>query len=379
MTRAMVKGSNVELKTGSVRAVLSWSPGPGGPEAPDIDASVLLLGEDDAVRWDEDFVFYNQPRHPSGLVRHVAKSRSGDALTDTVEAELSGLDPSVARVLLAASSDGGTFAGVDGLRLLLYAGGNGPDGSGDAGDAGGSGEALVRFDIEPETGSETAMLCGELYRRGDGWKFRALGQGYESGLEGLATEFGVSVDDEAAAPDPAAASPASAGAPTGSTPAPAAPSPSTPDTPSTSDPEAVTVPYIPGPHSVGPGMPAAPAHAPAHAPAAAAAASAGGGAEGTVPQPPHEPDFPEPDPVPDPGREPQPQPEPGPEPPGPPPGPPPEPPQPPPGQGGYAYPPPPQQPPSTRPAYGYPQPAYGYPQPDPEFTLPPQGPQFVGR
>ncbi|MEU3604693.1 TerD family protein [Streptomyces sp. NPDC035033] len=181
MTHAMLKGSNVPLDTAAVRAVLRWTPGPG---VPDVDASALVLGPDGRVRSDEDFVFYNQPRHPSGLVRRLPKKRVADGLTDTVEADLGGLDPSVDRVVLAASSDGGTFRAVTDLRIALYDAAAGPER-----------EPLALFDVTAETGEETAVICGELYRRGEGWKFRAVGQGYPTGLVGLATDFGISVDE----------------------------------------------------------------------------------------------------------------------------------------------------------------------------------------
>ncbi|WP_373300867.1 TerD family protein [Streptomyces violascens] len=180
MTHAMLKGSNVPLEAPAVRAVLRWSP---GADVPDVDASALLLAADGRVRSDEDFVFYNQPRHPSGLVRRLPKKRVAEGLTDTVEADLAALDRSVDRVLITASSDGATFRAVRDLRILLF-------------DAAVSGaEPVALFDVKPETGEETAIICGELYRRGDGWKFRAVGQGYPTGLVGLATEYGISVDD----------------------------------------------------------------------------------------------------------------------------------------------------------------------------------------
>ncbi|MFG2191455.1 TerD family protein [Streptomyces sp. NPDC048639] len=188
MTHAMLKGSNIPLEATAVRAVLRWTP---GRDVPDVDASALLLGSHGRVRSDADFVFYNQPQHPSGLVRHLAKKQLAEGLTDTVEADLSRLEPSVHRVVLAASADGGPFGRVRDLRVLLY----------DAAAAAGT-EPIATFDVRPETGDESALICGELYRRGDAWKFRALGQGYETGLVGLATEFGISVDEN----DPASAS-----------------------------------------------------------------------------------------------------------------------------------------------------------------------------
>ncbi|MFE9698047.1 TerD family protein [Streptomyces sp. NPDC006270] len=191
MTHTMLKGSNVPVDAAAVRAVLHWTPGAG---VPDVDASALLLGASGRVRSDEDFVFYNQPRHPSGLVRRLPKRSVPDGLTDTVEADLGSLDASVDQVVIAASSDGAAFAQVPDLRILLF----------DAAFA--EGEPLAVFDVRPETGEETAIICGELYRRGEGWKFRAVGQGYPTGLIGLATAFGISVDeseavDGAEAPD----------------------------------------------------------------------------------------------------------------------------------------------------------------------------------
>ncbi|WP_425315195.1 TerD family protein [Streptomyces scopuliridis] len=275
MTHAMLKGSNVPLDAMAVRAVLRWSPGAG---VPDVDASALLLGHSGRVRSDEDFVFYNQPRHPSGLVRRLPKKQVGDELTDTVEANLAALDPSVDQVVLAASSDGASFRHVTDLRILLY----------DA--AAADGEPLAVFEVRPETGEETAIICGELYRRGGGWKFRAVGQGYPTGLDGLATAFGILVDEteEAAADE---------------------------------SPEASEGPTVAAPRQLPPPPPLPPTQ--------------------PVAQPAY--GYPQP-PLPS-GRPP------------------------------YGYP---QPVSSPRPAYGYPQPAAAAaPAPDPNFRLPPMGPQFI--
>lgn len=327
MTHAMLKGSNIPLEAPTVRAVLRWTPGPG---VPDVDASALLLGDEGRVRSDEDFVFYNQPRHPSGLVRHLPKKRLVEGATDSVEADLSALDPSVTRVVLAASADGGPFGLVRDLCVLLYDTARG-------GSATTETAPVARFDVRAETGDETAMLCGELYRRGDGWKFRALGQGYASGLVGLATEFGISVEEAEEAdgsghPDRANAT----GGP---------------------EPAAATDP-APGPATTTPR-----AQAPAPAPAPAPVAGYG------YPPPPSAPPVvpPPSQSVPLPGAAPQ-----APQTP----------------QPSYGYPPYPPAP-AAQPSYGYPQqhqtpqtpqPSYGYPPqqpaPDPAFRLPPQGPQF---
>ncbi|MGW7051313.1 TerD family protein [Streptomyces sp. NPDC054887] len=279
MTHAMLKGSNVPLEATAVRAVLRWTP---GPDVPEVDASALLLGVDRRVRSDEDFVFYNQPRHPSGLVRSLGKKRLPDGVTDSVQTDLAALETAVDRVLIVASTDDVPFERVHDLRIEVY----------DATAAGGA-DPLAYFEVRPETGAETALICGELYRRGEGWKFRALGEGYSNGLIGLATDHGISVDETDGAEGPDAAGEAASA---GTRAHPAAAQTATPADPT--QPMQPAYGYPPAADGPGQGSPA---------PA-------------------------------------------------------------------YGFP----QSASTQPAYGYPQPAAAAAfAPDPNFRLPPQGPQFV--
>ncbi|MEU2434077.1 TerD family protein [Streptomyces sp. NPDC007861] len=303
MTHAMLKGSNVPLGATAVRAVLRWSAGPG---VPDVDASALLLGSDGRVRSDEDFVFYNQPRHPSGLVRLMPKKRVAEGLTDTVQADVGALDASVDQVVLAASSDGGSFSGVPDLRIALY----------DAGAA--DGEPLAVFDVRPETGEETAIICGELYRRGDGWKFRAVGQGYPTGLIGLATAFGISVDETEPQPEAEGEDRTQAAL---TQPEPTVPPQSQPQSQSQQQPETQAQVAAPQP-AYGYPQPTQAQPQPAPQPAYGYPQPAYGYPQQTSPQ-----------------TSPQ---------------------------------------PAARPAYGYPQPAAAAaPAPDPNFRLPAMGPQFI--
>lgn len=191
---SLSKGANLAVDSHAVRVVLVWSTGPG---VPGIDASALLLTSAGRVRDDGDFVFYNQPRHASGAVEHLGKQgdprAAAGATTDAVEVDLRSVEPAVERIVLCASADGGTFGQAPGLSLRLL-------------DAG-TGTELARFDMA--AGTETALVGGELYRRRGKWKFRAVGQGYASGLAGLATDFGITVDDAR----PAAAAPSATPAP----------------------------------------------------------------------------------------------------------------------------------------------------------------------
>ncbi|MFB7615273.1 TerD family protein [Kitasatospora sp. NPDC056181] len=377
MTHVMAKGANIALPVAAVRAVLRWSATPG---APDVDASALLLGADGRVRSDADFVFYNQPRHPTGLVRHLPKQQTsgGTEIADTVEVEIGKLPPEVDRVVLAGSSEGGSFRSVTGLRVLLF----------DA--AGGEGAAALAEFAIPEADDVTALVAGELYRRAGSWKFRAVGQGYASGLIGLATDFGITVEDDAAAsaaagsaapvtpavdprtavPDPR---PAGRAEPGTFTLAPAVPQPPTaaPAVPANTPPPPTAPPTMPP--TVPPAPPAPPTRQPAYgypqpAPQQAAPHQSAPHQQGGYGYPPQAPrsgyGYPQPQP------QPYPQPQQAPN-------------QPPPG---YGYPQQPQAPqqPQQAGGYGYPQPNTGpQPQQPPaaaeEFALPPQGPQFQPR
>lgn len=178
----------------ALRVELGWRTGPGVPDA---DASALLL-VGGKVRSDGDFVFYNQPAHSSGAVRHEGKGSAGGRVTDTLLVDLARVEPAIERVVLAASADGGTFGQVPGLYIEVR-------------DAARN-TVVARFDSTGAT-VETAFVLGEFYRRQGAWKFRAVGQGYGSGLAGLATDFGITVDEPqhtapaAAPPLPPAAPP----------------------------------------------------------------------------------------------------------------------------------------------------------------------------
>ncbi|WP_375500120.1 TerD family protein [uncultured Jatrophihabitans sp.] len=203
----MSMGSNVPIPATAVRATLRFGAGPG---IPDVDASALLLNESGMVGADTDFVFYNQPQHPSGAVRMAGRLPPPQA-SDQIDVDLSLVPANITRIVLAASADGGTFGQVPALEMVLL-------------DLI-SGAVLASFPMQ--AGPETAFVSAEIYRRNDQWKFRAVGQGYSTGLAGLAADFGI----EASGPAEPAAAPA-APAPVAQ-PAPAAPPPTpVPTTPS---------------------------------------------------------------------------------------------------------------------------------------------------
>ncbi|SEO41610.1 VWA domain-containing protein [Trujillonella endophytica] len=186
----LTPGGNVGLAqaglSGEIVVTLTWQPLPGT----DMDLSALLCGAGGTVRSDDDFVFYNQPVGGDGAVRHLGKSQRGSGTVDQLRIDPARVPADVDKVVIGASLDGpGTFGALSGLAVEVAAAADAP--------------AAVRCDLT--AGPETALVFAEVYRRNGEWKVRAIGQGYRNGLAGLATDYGVTVDEPSAAPAPAPA------------------------------------------------------------------------------------------------------------------------------------------------------------------------------
>ncbi|MGW4595262.1 TerD family protein [Streptomyces sp. NPDC004457] len=189
----MTPGSNIPLPAARVTVDVS---------APvRLDVSGLLLTADGKVRSDDDFIFYNQPAGPG-----VAYRSGGGTAPDAVTVDTAAVPPEIEKIVVTASPDaaGQTFRGIEPTATIRDADG---------------GAVLATF-TPPQLGDETALVVVEIYRRAGQWKARAVGQGYANGLAGIATDFGVTVEEPAAAP---AAPPQPAAAPVAAPPQPAAP------------------------------------------------------------------------------------------------------------------------------------------------------------
>ncbi|MFJ7955994.1 TerD family protein [Streptomyces sp. NPDC096319] len=215
---AMTPGSNIPLTAARVAVDVA---------APvRLDVSGLLLGANGKVRSDDDFIFYNQPAGPG-----VTYRSGGGAAPDAIVVDTGALPAGIERIVVTASPDaaGQTFQGVEPTATIR----NADDGS------------VIATFTPPQLATETALVVVEIYLRNGAWKARAVGQGYANGLAGIATDFGVSVDDE----------PAAAQAPAPAAPAPVAPAPAAPPVPP-APPAAPVDPRVAAP------VPPAPAAAP---------------------------------------------------------------------------------------------------------------------
>ncbi|MFG3408609.1 TerD family protein [Streptomyces sp. NPDC048142] len=168
---AMTPGSNIPLSAARVAVDVA---------APvRLDVSGLLLTADGKVRSDDDFIFYNQPSGPG-----VTYRSGGGSAPDAIVVDTAAVPPGIEKIVVTASPDAAdqTFQGIEPTATVR-----------DADD----GSALATF-TPPQLGAETALVVIEVYRRNGAWKARAVGQGYANGLAGIATDFGVSVEEPAA-------------------------------------------------------------------------------------------------------------------------------------------------------------------------------------
>ncbi|MFE5852343.1 TerD family protein [Streptomyces sp. NPDC056500] len=170
----LTKGANTPVGAERITVELRRSGGP-------VDLSALLIGADGKVGSDADMVFFNQPSAGAGSVRHTTATSGGP---ERIIVEPAALAASVHRVVLVGSCDpddpGRTFAEVTELAVRAVPEGGEP----------------VLFPVPPMTDGERAAVLLEIYRRGPGWRIRAVGQGYREGLAGVATDFGVEVAEE---------------------------------------------------------------------------------------------------------------------------------------------------------------------------------------
>ncbi|MEU1281923.1 TerD family protein [Streptomyces sp. NPDC005805] len=152
----------------------------------DLDASALLTNAEGKVATDGNFVFFNNLKSPDGSVEHTGDNLTGEGEGDdeAIKVNLAAVPADVEKIVFPVSiyeaeSRQQSFGQVRNafIRVVNQADNN----------------ELARYDLSEDASTETAMVFGELYRNGAEWKFRAIGQGYASGLRGIAQDFGVNV------------------------------------------------------------------------------------------------------------------------------------------------------------------------------------------
>jgi tellurium resistance protein TerD len=188
---SLTKGGNVSLTKEApgltnVIVGLGWDVRTTTGTEFDLDASAIVLGADGKVLSDKHFIFFNNLTSPDATVEHTGDNLTGEGEGDDeqVKVNLAGMAPEVDKVVFPVSiydadARSQSFGQVRNAFIRVVNGAGGTE--------------IARYDLTEDASTETAMVFGELYRNGAEWKFRAVGQGYASGLAGIARDFGVNV------------------------------------------------------------------------------------------------------------------------------------------------------------------------------------------
>ncbi|WP_207343701.1 TerD family protein [Arthrobacter sp. E3] len=186
------KGSNLSLTKADpglqmAMVGLGWDPRTTSGDQFDLDASAILVTSSGKVRNNDDFIFYNQLESKDGSVVHQGDNRTGegDGDDEQVLINLATVSPDIERVVIVVSIDQAearrqNFGQVRDAYCRVVNQQNEQE--------------IVRYDLSEDAASETTMVFAEIYRNGAEWKFRAVGQGYASGLHGIATDYGIVLD-----------------------------------------------------------------------------------------------------------------------------------------------------------------------------------------
>jgi tellurium resistance protein TerD len=189
MTISLAKGGNISLSGADpsltkVLIGLGWDPRPTNGAEFDLDASAFILNGNGKVRSDADFVFYNQKTSPDGSVEHAGDNRTGqgDGDDEVIRVAFSEVSRDVQKLAITVTIDQAdvrrqNFGQVSNAYIRIVNEETGTE--------------IVRYDLSEDYSVETAMVFGELYRHGAGWKFRAVGQGYSGGLMAMCKQYGI--------------------------------------------------------------------------------------------------------------------------------------------------------------------------------------------
>ncbi|MEL5960689.1 TerD family protein, partial [Streptomyces sp. CLV115] len=168
------------------------------------DISCFGLDANEQLSDDRYFIFFNQPKSPEESIQLLG-AQAGD--TESFRVTLDRIPAHIHKLSFTATVDGaGQMSQVGPGYIRVVAGG----------------EEVVRYAFNgSEFTTERAVMLGDFYLK-DVWRFAAVGQGFDGGLDALLKNFGGEIaEEEPAAPQPQAAAPSFAPPAQAAAPAPA--------------------------------------------------------------------------------------------------------------------------------------------------------------
>lgn len=153
----------------------------------DLDAMAFLLGKNQKVTNNKDFVYYGNLKHISGAIEHLGDNLTGNASGDDeqIKVNLLAVPSNIERIAFVvtineAENRKQNFGQVSNafVRILDEVTNN----------------EIIRFDLGEDFSTETAVVVGELYRYNGEWKFNAIGSGFKGGLKTLCMNYGLDME-----------------------------------------------------------------------------------------------------------------------------------------------------------------------------------------
>jgi len=191
MSVSLSKGGNVSLSKEApgltnILVGLGWDARSTDGADFDLDASAIMLNSTDKAASDQHFIFFNNLKSPDGSLEHTGDNLTGEGEGDdeALKVNLAGVPADIEKIVFPVSIYEGetrsqSFGQVRNAFIRIVNDSNNTE--------------IARYDLSEDASTETAMVFGEVYRNGAEWKFRAVGQGWATGLAGIAKDYGVSV------------------------------------------------------------------------------------------------------------------------------------------------------------------------------------------
>jgi tellurium resistance protein TerD len=179
----LTKGQRIEIGLSKVGVGLGWDSNEGTGFDFDLDASAFMLSENKKLPQDEFFVFYNNPKSPDDAVESSGDDTTGgssDGDDETLTVDLVKVSPKIQEIIFTVTihdfeTRKQNFGQVRNSFIRIY---NAE-----------TNEEIAKYELDEDFSIETAVEFGRLYKRGNEWKFEAMGIGYRGGLQHFVDKY----------------------------------------------------------------------------------------------------------------------------------------------------------------------------------------------
>lgn len=176
--KLLEKGEKTDLTKGTgltlVKIGCGWDPQSNG-NAFDVDASALILDQDEMLITPKHLVYYGNEESPEKFVVHSGDNLTGegDGDDEVITVDFSKAPATAKEVLIIANvykgkERGQNFGKIKNCFIRVFDTNN---------------VELIKFDLSEDASTDTAVVLGKLYLHNGEWKFQAIGEGSKEGLD----------------------------------------------------------------------------------------------------------------------------------------------------------------------------------------------------